>query len=186
MAQELLASEYFRGTTDLAPLLDKQLLLLTVAGVKPVSTVESGHWVPTSTGRQTLPDDPAKVGHFLASLGLAHRISTDQHATRAVVSLSPDLIQQYGQARDPVTLGRLYGFPETAIAANASGSCMELEEQRALLERAGVPEEFSPFCFSHPHWRDEMTVVEQWVDLLASCGLLAAGRGHRISLVLAA
>jgi hypothetical protein len=96
----------------------------------------------------------------------------------AIVSLRPDLLHQYKQAHDPATLARLFGFPETAVAAYVSGSCLELADQEDRQEEAGLPPDFTPFAFSDTHWRQELAVLQYWVGTLTAYGLAAPGWGR--------
>jgi hypothetical protein len=175
-AELLKHSEFFVGTTDGAPLVEKQQIFLVLATVKPLSSVMTGHWVPTTEdgrviGRHTVGDDPKEVKAFLDSLGLASKVAFEGYATTAVVTNRPGLLSEYQHATDSVAVGRLFGFPETAIAAFAGATCMDTEEQHRIEKEAGIPDFVPTFRFSRDHWCEELSTVKEWSELLHAYGL---------------
>lgn len=171
-ARQLLASPLFVGTTD-AVLVEKQHIFLALAGLKPVSAATSGHWVDDAHGRHTEPDDPAAVVALLDSLGLAHSVSQDEYATDAIVSLQRDLVAQYSAAADGSALGRLFGYPATAVEAFERNQSMPSDEQSERQHNAGLDETFFVgFRFSTQHWREELAVLQNWNAVLRAYGLV--------------
>jgi hypothetical protein len=179
-AQQLKTSPFFVGTSDSAPLVEKQAIFLALAGLKPVSGASSGHWVPRPGGRRTAYDDPAAVGAFLDSLGLAYRLRHDEYATDALVSLQPELLdaqQAASAANDQVKIGELFGYPSTAVVAFAAGEqdadgsypLLPLAEQERLERVVGL---LPTFRFSRDHWRQEIVVVQRWLSALRLYELL--------------
>ncbi len=172
-ARRLLASPLFVGPTD-AALSEKQTIFLVLAGLKPVAEAASGHWVADAHGRHTEPDDPAAVAMFLDSLGLAYRLSQDEHATDAMVSLQPSLIEQSAAAaNDLVSMGRLFGYPATAVEAFGRDHCLPADEQERVEQDAGLDAGFFVgFRFSTQHWQEELAVLQQWNAVLRAYGLV--------------
>ncbi len=170
--QQLKQSQFFVGTQRHAPYAEKQSIFLVLAGLKPVGEAFSGHWVPTATGRRTIADDPKQVGAFLESLGLSYSLQSYENRLEAVVALRPELVNEYRQPdRDSSTAGRLFGYPETAVLAFASGDLLPNEEQDKVEEEAGV-DVISTFRFSRNHWPDELAVVKRWYEAMKRYGLL--------------
>ena len=84
----------------------------------------------------------------------------DRYEQRRTVAIGRDddaigAMEEANRTRDPVLLGRAYGFPETAIAAfNAQEDLIGLEELKELVPdpalRAFIPR------LSRNHWREEL------------------------------
>ncbi|SRR6266496_1519111 len=131
-ARLLRESEYFVWPIEDASMAAKQDIFLVLAGLKPVSETTSGHWVPHPGGQRTVADDPKEVGRFLESLGLAYHLAGDERGTDAVVALRPELVEEYVRADDSSSVGRLFGYPESAVAAFVKGECMPVDEQERI------------------------------------------------------
>lgn len=172
-AERLLATPLFVGTTDNYRLGEKQMIFLVLAGLKPVSEAASGHWVEVPGGRETVADDPDQVGAFLHSLGLAYQLSPlGTHATKALVSLRPDLLTEAERAvaiNDTARYGELFGFPKTAADAFVRGDILPEQQQDDLLNKAGITDSY--FCLSAKHYAEEIQVLRQWQDALVQYGL---------------
>lgn len=169
-ANLLKSSTYFVFPGDGAEYIDKQCIFLVLAGLKPVTEGSSGHQVKTDTGWRTEPDDPALVSAFLESLGLAFSFysSHDGHVTMTAVALRQELIDEYMSTADQntYTVGRLFGYPKSAVEAFVGGNCMGVEDQEFIEQRAGLPEFFPTFRFSQDHWQEELKVLQQWHEIL--------------------
>jgi hypothetical protein len=173
-AELLRETALFDGSPLGRPLLEKQLIFLVLAGFKPVAQVASGHWMEVEGGRKTVADDPREVGSFLKSLGLCYSLSSfDAHATDAIVALQPQLIDEYRHAQDATAVGRLFGYPETAVRAFESGgdALLSSTEQEQLERDAGLPDGLTIFCLSRDHAAEELAVVTSWQEALRAVGL---------------
>ena len=162
-------SPLFINPSDDYAMNEKQQILLVLTGHKPVSEVASGHWEPTETGRQTVPDDSTKVSELLESLGLAYHLRPSEHALDVTVSLDPALVTEYEQADEATNVGRLFGYPETAIAAYGTDDIMPIDEQDKITEEAGLGD-WSPFRFSRDHWQDELALTQEWYGVIQQYG----------------
>jgi hypothetical protein len=160
----------------------KRVLFLVLAGAKPVGHAVSGHMVRTGDFGHSVADHPQLVSEFLKSLGLECSVSKSAivGATDAVVSLDRDVLARYGQAADGdhATVGRLLGYPETAVAAFAAGAqhLLSIEEQRKRETDAGVDPSIVMFRLSKQHWPSELAVAARWQRLLEAAGLMGADR----------
>jgi len=169
----LLDSPYFTGVTDNYPFSEKRLIYLVLAGLKPVAEVQSGHWEVRPGGRETVPDDPAKVGKLLDALGLAYNLASSKHATLAVVASTPELVEAYLQATELGEIGRLLGYPETAVVAFCAGEdeLLPPEEFAKALDSAGLQSPEVSFRLSRRHWKEELEQSKQWYAALQEVGL---------------
>lgn len=181
-ARRLKDSPFFVHPSDGAEMVEKWEIFLVLAGYKPVSEVASGHWIDVPGGRRTVPDDPELVGAFLQELGLAYHLSNfDDHATDAVVAVTPELVEQYMESSGSSAIGTLFGYPASAVRAFAVGesNLLSHKEQERYEAEAGLPEVFVMFRLSRKHWRDELNVVKKWYEVLREAGLID---GQRASL----
>lgn len=168
-AKLLKASGHFINHTELAPLIEKQSIFLVLAGKKPVSQATSSTWVKTDYGAHAEPDDTRELQEFLGSLGLAYRLSSDDYTTNALVSLEPGKLDDYiaaEEADDMAAVGRLFGYPQTAIEAFARDDCMEPDEQDKLIEAAGISVVIPSFRFSKTHAQQELAILKDWYQTL--------------------
>lgn len=166
-------SRVFSGVTDDYPLSEKQLLLLVLADCKPLAEVTSGHWEASDEGRRTVPDDPTEVAEFLDSLGLKYELSTDEYGLTAVVSKRAELIAQYISAdNDMAAIGRLFGYPDSAVEAYVRGDTLDSAQQEAIEHRAGV-DDASCFMFSRANWQAELDQAIAWHRVLERYGFLS-------------
>ena len=164
-------SPYFVHPSEGVELIEKQSILLVLAGLKPVAEVLSGHWVRTSTGRTTMADDPQEVGVFLKSLGLTYHLSVDEHVTKALVALRPELVDEYLRSSGSAAVGKLFGYPESAVTAYAAGTCMPGDQQEKIEQNEGLDEFIVQFRFSQDNWHDELKVARHWQNVLDTYGL---------------
>jgi hypothetical protein len=171
-ASRLKASSCFTGLTQTYALYEKQMILLASAGYKPVSEANSGHWHNTAVERWSVPDAPEEVAALLTSLGLAYELSVQGHVAVAAVSLQAELIAEYHRTSSEAAIGRLFGYPETAVKAFEAGESLPLGEQRSRMRGAGLPDYFTPFRFSRGFWQDELAVVREWLGVLSAHRLL--------------
>ncbi len=177
-ARLLRESQFFVDPSGDGTSYEKQTLFLVLAGEKPVGEASSGHWETTKDGRKTVADDPHDVGKFLASLGLVYNLSSfDGHATDAIVALDEHSLERYRKADaiyDIAEIGRLFGYPETAVAAFAAdseSSLLDFEEVDSRAIAAGIDPSQVSFRLSKPHWADELATIQHWQALLISAGL---------------
>jgi hypothetical protein len=170
-ARLLRDTPFFVNGCDGAELVDKQQIFLVLAGLKPVAEVASNHQETFAAVRKTVADDPRAVGAFLESLDLACAVWPAPHfnATMAAVALTPGLVKAYRKALmrdDPLPIGRLLGYPETAVRAFAENHSVPIMEQEQFEQQEDVEWPFVPFRFSHDHWRDEAEVARKWYAIL--------------------
>ncbi len=178
-AEQLKQTSLFVNPSDSSVLLDKQLIFLVLAGMKPMTEVESGHWVDVPGGREVQADDRREVESFLRSLGVYFRLSQDHYYTTALVSLDPQLLDEFARAEtypEPYiyeAVGRLFGYPETAVKAFAAdlSLCMPSQEQDRIESKSKMLSSLLHFRLSRAHWRDELAVVKQWHKVLQNYGL---------------
>jgi hypothetical protein len=156
----------------------KQIIFLVLAGEKPVSAVSSGHWENNVGGRSTVADDPHAVGNFLVSLGLAYELRPiDGHATDVLISRDPDLLLQYRQAEatnDDATIGRLYGYPASAVDAfsiDPDNLLLDLDSQAMQVANLGLDPNLATFRLSRAHWAEELGTIRRWQTILSNAGL---------------
>lgn len=157
-------------------LVEKQSIFLVLAGLKPLSEANSGHWELTPDGRRTVFDNPKKVGAFLDSLGLRYTLRHDEHATTALISLKKELLDTYERAgtfpepRVYIEIGKLFGYPETATAAFAQFDEKQLlsnDDQDRVEQEGGLSDRyFVNFRFSKAHWQEELAVCLHWQEVL--------------------
>lgn len=172
-ANVLKGSPLFVGTCEGAELVDKQQIFLVLAGVKPVAEACSAHLERTNDGQEYVADDEREVGGFLKSLGLEYSLWQAAHfpGTMAAVSLKPELVRKYSEAKGSKRIGALFGYPKTAVEAFEKNDCMSADEQDLREREAKLGWEFVPFRFSREHWRDEAEVARQWYVTLEKYGL---------------
>jgi len=170
-SSQLRASRSFCGLTDAYPLSEKQALFLVVAGCKPVAEATSGHWVDTAEGRESIADDPREIAGFLESLGLAYSLKSDDFGTDAAVARTAETLQEFVAAQDAATVGRLFGYPETAVAAYQRNDLLSEEEQAPVERQAGLPD-ISFFRLSRHNWEAELRTVQAWCHVLGEYDLL--------------
>jgi len=173
-AKLLKASDHFINHTELAPLIEKQSIFLVLAGKKPASQATSSKWVKADHTAHAEPDDPRQLRELLDSLDLAYRLSADDYATNVLVSLESGKIDDYiaaGEADDMAAIGRLFGYPQTAIEAFVRDDCMEPNVQDELMEAAGISAVIPSFRFSKTHAQQELAVLKDWYQTLRQHGL---------------
>lgn len=167
-ADQLRKTNLFVGTGDETWSIDKQYIFLTLAGLKPVSEVVSGHWEPTPTGRTSVADSMEEVSDFLTSLGLFFKPTLYKSYVLADIARSDELLEEYrvaSETGDTATVGRLHGFPLTAVDAYAAGTSMDIRKQDELkVDHVG-------FRLSPDHYEEEIAAVAPWQELLKEYGL---------------
>jgi hypothetical protein len=169
-ADKLRKTHLFVGTGDDAISIDKQYIFLTLAGVKPVSEVGSGHWEPTPTGRISVADSMEEVSDFLTSLGLFFKLTLYKGYVLADIARSDELLEEYmaaSETNDTVTIGRLHGFPLTAVNAFVNGTSLDIRKQDELKPK------HMGFRLSPDHYEEEAAVAEEWQKILKEYGLVA-------------
>ena len=136
----------------------------------------SGHIQRIGNAGKAFADDSLQVAEFLTTLGLYFDLSdSDKSVTQALVSLDPLLLVRYREAEDDqATIGRLFGYPETAIKAFAEGEdkLLPVEEADIHISEAGLSHSFVGFRLSKAYWREELAVVRQWQEILLAYGLI--------------
>ena len=163
-------TKLFIGKSDLDVWDAKRQLYLAMIGIKPVTVAGSSYWQEVPGGRVSVPHDEAQVGSLLDSLGLHYRIERQEYATFATVSRVESLLDFHDQNyHDVRVIGLLLGYPASAVMAYAAGSSLSIEDQDALLRKAGM-REFSPFRFSKAWYRTELEVLRSWNDTVRSAG----------------
>lgn len=170
----LKASPHFNTIIEgSARYIEKQEILLVLCGKKPVSEVTSAVYLSTPHGRSSTPDDEKQVCKLLDSLGLAYRVWAGDYVTMAVVSLDPKLVSEYMDSlgRGYRNIGRLLGYPETAVEAYTTGRELAFEEQDRLMGDAGLPDLMPQFRLSRNHAHDELEVLKGWQQAIVAYGL---------------
>lgn len=174
--ERLRATSLFCGNIDPLPLGDKPTIFLVVAGEKPVGSARSGHWVEHSGGRHSEASDAGEIGDLLDSLGLVYSLSGDASAMDAVVASSQRNLDEFmaldaHEPSDHAAVGRLLGYPSTATAAFISGAAMPMDQQRRLIEEAGLSD-VDFFRLSQMHYAEELEVMRRWLRVLREYDLL--------------
>jgi hypothetical protein len=166
------------------PLMSKQMIFLTLAGEKPVSSTSASRWIQTGHRGHAVAEEPAAVAALLQSLGLAYKLTSHDHFLNAEVALDPAVLQEYdailGQAASEFHLrtGRFYGYPETAVQAfvaslEGQDTRLPMAEQQAKMTEAGISDSMGVmFAFSRAHWPEELAVMIRWAQVLDQFGLL--------------
>lgn len=172
-AKALLGSPFFTNNVDQGYLVDKQCIFLTLCGKKLVSEAASGKWIATKDGGHTEPESEAELSTFLSSLGLAYSLRSDEYATNALVSFDQNKIAEYEQAGDDwVKVGKLFGYPMTAVNAFGKDTILENDKQDALMKKAGLPLYMPQFRFSQAHASEEIEVLKDWYTILKKYNLI--------------
>lgn len=154
----------------------RQAIFLVLAGLKPVSQATSGHWEDIENGRRRVADKVEDVEALLSSLGLVYSLSETPEGIDAVVSLDQALIDEYLVAvvrEDLETIGRLFGYPETAYTAYAQGDYLDSTKDEELRAQPGMYD--GGFSFSPGHYQEEVEVLKQWYKVLADYDLVGIG-----------
>lgn len=170
-SSQLRESRFFCGLTDLYALSEKQALFLVVAGCKPVAEATSGHWVETAEGRKSVADDPREIAGFLESLGLSYSLKSDDFGIDAAVARTAETLQEFVAAQDAATVGRLFGYPETAVAAYQRNDLLSEDEQATVERKAGLLD-ISFFRLFGQNWETELRTVQAWYQVLGKYGLV--------------
>jgi hypothetical protein len=161
--EQLRNSSYFVTTNDNGALVEKQSILLVLCQKKPAAEATTGRRVEVEQGSHSMPEDHAELGSFLTDLGLVFSLRSDEFATDAIVALDQSLVDEFLQAADnAVAVGRLFGYPQTAIDAFASGTLMSFEDQDALMESHSLPFFMPQFRLSQDYAQDEIKVLQDW------------------------
>lgn len=175
-AKLLLESSYLTGDGSLSA---KQLVFYTLAGIKPVSEVDSCHLVWLSpTYAESRNDSRAGVRSFLKSLGLQCAFK-DPYDGTVMVSLQKELLQAMRSIKtrgDEATVyqryGELYGYPETAVEAVVNEwvrglpSLLSNDEQDRVESDSGLPRDAFFFRLSKEHWQEELQTLREWYGML--------------------
>jgi len=151
---------------------EKQAIFLVLAGKKPLGEAASAHYVIEGTTATATPDDHAAVGELLSRLGLAYALTDRFGFTIATVSLDQPLVDQYVATHDMRIIGKLFGFPATAVAAFDTNKAMDGDEQDRLLAEAGLANAPGFFRFSKDHAQEELAVVRDWYQTLLAYRLI--------------
>jgi hypothetical protein len=119
-----------------------------------------------------VPENHQNLSTFLTKLGLAFSLRSNEYATNAVIALEQLLIDQFIQAQDAATVGRLIGYPQTAEEAFDADTLMDTDEQDALMESYGLSLFMPQFRFSQLHAKDEIKVLQDWHQTLGEYSFL--------------
>ena len=168
-ARILSASKHFMDVAP-APLQNKQVIFLTLCGKKPVSHAFSAQWIEKRGSMYSRPDDEQGVGELLKQLGLVFTLASDENGTWVTVSLDQSLLKKMSSSDDRA-LGRLLGYPESAVLAYGIDDMLEIEEQDKLMEAAGLPITMPQFCMSKSHADEELELLKDWYETLRHYGL---------------
>ncbi len=141
----------------------KVLALLTYSGNKPVSNFI------------VLSDDREKFLGALNTLGLPY-IETpfDKGGVAVEITIGKDLSdierlveihRRRATGKDDAEVGRLYGFPDTAIEGFINNEQLaELPEEIADTDLGRFYTRTIAMRLSKEHWQDELKVVESWME----------------------
>ncbi len=100
-------------------------------------------------------------------------VSINREDLELLATLWPD--DHINDPRVYLELGRIYGYPKTAIDAfdkihNSSSGHLELENELTLSsqeKRQKIPKQllaFAKFVFSREHWGEELETVKKWAE----------------------
>lgn len=152
---------------------NKQYAFLTFAGVKPVSTVHV-----RSGGHRQLQSLRDIFGRLQMHLDVdPNDYCSSRHTSEVLISRSRallDALHSSRQARDNYSIGRLFGYPETAVRAYVDRTILSWDEQNRYqaIFGLGYPEFCIGFRLSREHYRDEIFEVNRWYQLLAQHGFI--------------
>ncbi|MDQ3153256.1 MAG: hypothetical protein M3R63_16585 [Actinomycetota bacterium] len=161
---------YFTGVKS-APLIQKQMIFLVLAGLKPGATALSGHEVETAAGSEIVPDDPSAVGAFLDPLGVAYHLTVTAYGTEAFVSLDPVVVDKLFRCKDEHEFGLLVGFPRTAVDAWRDDTLLPHGEEARLYELLGAADMPDFFRLSRDYATEEFAILRSWWDMLQAYGM---------------
>lgn len=166
----LLASTHFASTGP-GTMQDKQALFLAICGEKPVAQCLSAIQDKKRGAGYTKADDELSIRELLTNLGLAFNLRSESFGTWAVVSLEKPLINQFLVATDNHTLGKLLGYPDSAVKAYDTDDMLPMAEQDTLMKAAGLPLGMPQFCMSRSHATEELATLQRWYEILQKYGL---------------
>lgn len=161
----------------------KQYVFLTVAGLKPVSTVDVSPERDLGGGLYTYsPSQLQTLRDICGRLQMHQRVNPDDccvYWDNLQVSISRsrvllDALYNARQARDDYSIGRLYGYPETAARAYADRIMLSWDELDRYWDifGPGDPEFCIGFRLSRKHYIDEIFEVNRWYQLLDQHGFV--------------
>lgn len=163
------------------PLNKVQDVFLTLLGEKPASWVE----VPVNA-------DVDSLRETLGGLGLHSELVKEARGYRLIVSKDPKVLRQvlddevHPTQRNPKTVGdfsvgKLLGYPETAIRALQEWRVLEPEEQERFLKESGIYGKVHAFRMSKDNWQQELEILKKWAKLTEEYGLStkSSNRGTR-------
>lgn len=161
----------------------KQYAFLTVAGLKPVSTVDVSPERDLGDGLYTYsPRQLQTLRDVFGRLQMHQDIDPNGYCNywdtlRVSISRSEallDTLRNARKTRDDYSIGRLYGYPETAVRAYADRIMLSWDEQDRYWDifGSGDPEFCIGFRLSREHYVNEIFEVNRWYLLLAQHGLI--------------
>lgn len=166
-------TKLFLSNIESAPFLEKQAILLTLVGKRPVSLATTARWVEDASGRHTEPNDHSEVAKLLSSLGLKYQISDHMGGTDAVVSNEENLLKRYLGSSSEAETGKLMGAPKSAAEAFSNKDLlMPFDEQEALMNSAGLPEFMPSFRFSKANYKQEIETLKDWHETITKYGFI--------------
>lgn len=167
-------SKLFTSNIDDAPYTEKQSILLTLTGKKPVSEATACQWIITPTSRHSEPADHKEISELFTSLGLYFYVYDNKYATSVAVSADKELLDKHANnISSSSTLGNLFGYPDSAVMAFGDKSLMmSTEDQDRLLESEGIPLFMPMFRFSKINYKQELGLLKDWYDTLKQYSLV--------------
>lgn len=159
----------------------KQYAFLTFAGVKPVSSIHVRPERYLADGLYAYSFRQLRsLGNVSRRLQMYQGVDPNDYCNswstlEVSISRSEALLDVLGRAtktRDNYLIGRLYGYPETAVRAYVDQTMLSWDEQERYWDIFGVGD--SEFCIgfrlSREHYMDEIFEVNRWCQLLAQYG----------------
>lgn len=166
---------------DILTNLDRRDAFLTFAGFKPVSTVDVNPERHLGDGLYTYsPGQLQSLRDIFGRLQMHQVVDPNDYCNswdtlQVSISRSGALLgalRNARQAKDDYSIGRLYGYPETAVRAYVDQTMLSWDEQVRYCDifYSGIPEFYVGFRLSREHYRDEIFEVNRWYQLLAQYG----------------
>lgn len=151
---------------------EKQSILLTLTGQKPLSEVTTGVWEYYYGGRKSVPEDHRKIEVFFNSIGLRFSIRDNGGASNVIISKSQDLIDSFYNGSS-IDIGLMFGYPETAVRAfNDKELLMDTDLQDKIMDESGLPLYMPSFRLSKQNYIEELEVLKSWAKTLRDYGIV--------------
>ena len=132
---------------------DRLAILLVLKGLKPVAILQREVFTISAIQR----------------LGIPYYIS--EGILPIVIAKDKEDLEKHKEVEDikdgnqhDAELGKLLGYPETAVDAFAKHQTLQIDELPQFVKESGILD-FITFAFSKEHWRDELEVLKKQIML---------------------